>query len=363
MLNKIRTAITPKPARPFHMIQIEPTLLCNICCVMCPWVDQRKTSGGQMTWDTFHKIAENLHLAQEVDLSGGGEPLCNPLLTDMVRVVKAAGCRVGFSTNGSLLSLPLAEDLVRSGLDWISFSVDAAEADTYESIRKGASFSKLLSNIDCLNQVKRSLHKTNPKMMMVFVIMTGEIENYQQLPELVELAHRLGVEKIIAKNLDVILKDSDEKRRLFNHDGQVLHPLIQTLDEAEARAKKLGINLRRYSLHPSEQIVCEQSPTHNLFFSWDGSLSPCISLSYTESRIFNSERIQVPSQRFGNIHQHSLAELWETPAYRSFRQAYQARLHFQQKAMLDAFLGSENQSENLPPAPEPCRSCYFLYGI
>ena len=362
MFEKIRSALSSNRSRPYHLFQIEPTLLCNLRCIMCPWIEQRAT-GGTMDWDTFSKIADNLHLTEEVDLTGGGEPLCNPLLPEMVRVVKSAGCKVGFSTNGVGLSQTVAEKLVKLGLDWISFSVDAAEAKTYEAIRQGAQFDLVRSNIAALHQIKRTLSSHTPKMMMVFVLMTGETENYHQLPDFIELAHQLGVEQVIAKNLDVILKDGDDQRRLFSHDEQIYNPLIHVFEQAEQRARKLGVKLRRYSVHPSEQIICEQAPLHNLFFSWDGSVSPCITLSYAESRIYKGERILIPCQRFGNINQQTLAEIWDHPSYRAFRKMYEARQLYQRQLLMDTFLGSEDSDTSLPAAPQGCQSCYYLYGI
>lgn len=363
MFKKIQASLNHRISRKFHMLQIEPSLLCNIRCVMCPWIEHRAAFGNHMNWNTFLKIAEALPMAEEVDLTGGGEPLCFPRIPEMVKIVKAAGCKVGFSTNALLLTEDLSRELIQLGLDWISFSVDAAEATTYESIRRGASFEKVITNIRTLHQTKQALHSPTPKMMMVFVIMTGEIENYQQLPDYIEMAHQLGVEHVIAKNMDVILKDGDDQRRLFTHDGQAFHPLQQALAQAEQRARHLGLKFRRYAVHPSEQTVCEQNPIRNLFINWEGDVSPCITLSYTESRIFNGERIHVPSQRYGNINQHTLEEIWNHPEYQAFRQVYADRLHHQQQSMLDSILGGETPPEANPVAPEVCKSCYFLYGI
>ena len=363
MLNPLRKVFQRPEQRPFHFFQIESSLLCNIRCVMCPWIEQRLASGGHMSWETFQSIAAHLHLAREVDLTGGGEPLCNPNLADMVRTVKKAGCKVGFSTNGSLLTRALAEELTSLGLDWISFSVDAAQADTYESIRRGASFEKVAANIAGLNQIKKESNHPTPKMMMVFVIMSGEIENYQQLPEYIRLAHSLGVEQVIAKNLDVILKDGDDQRKLFTHDGQAFQPLQYALDAAERIAKDFSIKFRRYSVHPNEQVVCEQDPIHNLFFSWDGYVSPCITLAYAENRYFNGSHIQVPSRRFGNINQQSLDVIWNDPGYAEFRQVYIERLQQHNRALMDSLLGGENTDVELPTAPQSCQSCYYLYGI
>ena len=45
--------------------------------------------------------------------------------------------------------------------------------------------------------------------MRVFVMMR---ENYLELPGLIDLAAQLGVARVIAKNLDVILRSGDDGR-------------------------------------------------------------------------------------------------------------------------------------------------------
>lgn len=362
--------------RPFGLFQIEPTLQCSLSCIMCPWAELRPEN-AMMTGETFGKIAPYLFLADAVDLTGGGEPLLSPLLPEMVRQAKAAGCTVGFSTNGMRLLPALSEQLVSLGLDWISFSVDAATPETYERIRQGASFEKVTGNIRALHQIKQSAASQVPRMMAVFVMMADPAggpgaggENYRQLPQFIELAYTLGVEQVIAKNLDVILKDGDDERRLFSHDGlpqnEVQRDFLSgsVLAQAQRRAHELGIGLRTYLLQPQEQMICEHDPLHNLFFNWQGEVSPCITLSYAEKRVFAGERILVPCQRFGNINQESLQVIWEKPAYQEFRRAFERRRAWNQGALIDVFLGSSDEAAgDMPPAPQGCRTCYYLYGI
>lgn len=317
-----------------------------------------------MSWETFLRIAQYLDQTASVDFTGGGEPLKNPNLAEMTRVAKEAGCEVGFSTNGVRLTREIAEQLVKYQLDWISFSVDAASAYLYESIRQGARYEVVLGNIEILRDVRREAGSQLPRMMMVYVMMTGEQENYHELPQFVNLAHQLGVEQIIAKNLDVILKDSDDQRKTFSHNDTVANPAQDAIEEAKKRALGLGLSLRLYNTVPQEQTICEHYPLTNLFINWEGYVSPCITLSYAEERIFNGERVHAPCQRFGNIREESLLSIWEKPAYRAFRQRFEARLNAERQATLDHLLGGATASSvAMPPAPEGCRTCYYLYGI
>ena len=96
----------------YRLFQIEPTMRCNLQCVMCPWHDMR-SSQADMTWETYLKIAQSFKAVKEVDLSGGGEPLMHPRLLEMAAMAKESGCKAGFSTNATLLTPEISEELIR----------------------------------------------------------------------------------------------------------------------------------------------------------------------------------------------------------------------------------------------------------
>ena len=349
--------------RAFRLFQIEPTLQCGLSCVMCPWTELRPGS-GHMEWETFSRIREYLPQTEAVDLTGGGEPLKQPHLPEMVRAAKEAGCQVGFSTNGVHLTEMMAQELMRAGLDWVSFSVDAATAELYESIRLGASFNQVTGNIARLSELKARAGGGGPKMMMVIVLMTGSPRNVHQLPDYIRLAKRLGVEQVIAKNLDVILRAGDDGRRVFTHEGSPAPEVEEAVSAAQAASRETGVRLRLYALQPQEQAVCEHDPLHSVFFNYQGNISPCITLAYAENRIFDGQEVHAPCQRFGNIRREALPSVWEQESYRDFRRQFELRRNWEQQALMDAILQqSAGSAEAMPPAPESCRTCYYLYGI
>lgn len=360
MLRKLGRLFQPPEKKPYKLFQIEPSLECNLECVMCPWTELHPES-AQMSAETFARIAQYLPLTESVDFTGGGEPTINPRLPDMVHQAKEAGCEVGFSSNGTLLDTELAARLVAAKQDWISFSVDAATAESYERIRQGADFETVMGNIERLRDIKAANHSDTPRMMMVFVMMH---ENYRELPLYVELAHSLGVEQIIFKNLDVIMKEGDDARRLFNHDGPPRADVEPLIAQAQEQAKKLGIGVRLYALRPQQLAICEHDPLHNIFFNWAGYVSPCITLSYAENRFFDGQQHFVPAQIFGDIKREELTEIWDKAAYRAFRAPYERRVRLEREATLALLTGGETGTPSeSPPAPEVCRTCYYLYGI
>jgi MoaA/NifB/PqqE/SkfB family radical SAM enzyme len=363
MLQRFSQKFTRKSAkRPYKLFQIEPSLECTLECVMCPWAELREPD-ATMSRETFDRIAAHLGLAESVDFTGGGEPLKNPRLPEMVHVAKQAGCQVGFSTNAMRLTPEISRQLLDAGQDWISFSVDAASAELYERIRRGARFKLITGHIAALRDLKARRKRTSPRIMMVFVMMTGEQQNYPELPEFIRLAHELGAEQVIAKNLDVIIKEGDDQRRTFYHDRLPDANYQQVLAEAQVRARELGVGLRLYEMQPREVTICEHNPLQGLFFNWKGDISPCITLSYAENRVFDGQRVHVPCLRFGDINQENVAGIWDKPAYRQFRLHYEARLQAEKRIAMTQSLGLISENDRLPPAPPECQTCYYLYGI
>jgi MoaA/NifB/PqqE/SkfB family radical SAM enzyme len=337
---------------------------CNLRCTMCPWLKLHSPT-SLMSWEVFEKIAENFNQAEEVDFTGGGEPLLHPRLEDMIRVAKDCGCTVGFSTNASLLVSKRAETILVAGVDWIAYSVDAATASTYESIRVGASFGRVIENIQRVRDLKRRTGSGKPRTMLFFVMMK---ENIHELPEMIDLAHSLGIDFVVAKNLDVILKEGDEAKGVFGHnlEKDVDLRVASSIEEAVQKAEKHGLPFRVYELSPTERAVCEQNPLKTLFVSWDGFVSPCIGLSYMEDRCFGKEWRKVSRARFGNIASETLDNIWHKTDYEHFRKLFQDRMNVRAgRLMVIAASGSEksNQIGTLPSPPVGCNYCYYLHGV
>lgn len=358
MLGQIRRLRHPE-TRPFKLFQVEPTMRCNLNCVMCPWPKFRGP-GADMSWDTFARITRHFSLAEGIDLTGGGEPLLHPELLSMIETGKVAGCSVGFNTNGVLLNNELAAELVALNLDWIAYSVDAATSQTYESIRRGSNFAQVLDNMFAMRAAKEARGSSLPLTMVVFVMMR---DNIDELPAFIDLAFQMGIDHVIAKNLDVILKEEDESRRIFTStDAPPPVEATRAIAEAQVRAKRHGLAMRVYSLQPEELLICDQDPVHTLFVNWEGWISPCITLAYATRRIFCGRPTELPIYRFGNVNDGELPDIWDKAAYREFRGVYEARSNEVYMAKQKGNVKPVKLS-GLPPAPEACQSCHYLYNL
>src|SRR5690606_32740671 len=102
----------------------------------------------------------------------------------------ARGIRVGFNSNGTLLTRERSERLIRAGLDWLHVSIDGARRETFASIRRGGDLDRVVTNLRGLVRTRAALGRTNPWIQMNTVIMRA---NQGELEALVRLAADIGV--------------------------------------------------------------------------------------------------------------------------------------------------------------------------
>jgi len=132
--------------------QIETVRICNANCPFC-LVSELEKSFPFMEDQLFDKIVDELSQYSDwvtsVLLQRGGEPLLDKKLVNRIKKLKRIGIKhVIFSTNASLLNEKKAVELLDSGLDEISFSIDSIIKEEYENLRRGLNFNTVMENIE-----------------------------------------------------------------------------------------------------------------------------------------------------------------------------------------------------------------------
>ena len=345
-----------EPERQFKAFQVEVTTRCNLKCVMCPvTVLAENWPGRDMAWETFERAAEAFPRTKWVYLQGWGEPLLHRRIFDMIARAKRAGCRVGFTTNGTRLTRDTGARLLDAGLDLLAVSIAGASAATHEAIRAGSDFAKLLENLRGFLRQRRG---AKPKVE-IFYLMTRT--NLAELPRAVELAAELGADELVATNLDYVMTPELDALRAY---GEGLPARV--LEEARAAARRTRIAFRPYPLEFREMAVCDLNPLKILYIAADGGVSPCVYTSLAGQsdmpRVFDGRALSVPVVSFGNLNAQTLTQIWESAAYGEFRAAFAARVRGASRMVLGALAGGAAPEEEVQ-APQACRSCPKLYGV
>jgi len=111
------------PARIPRKIQVEITNACNLNCYMCA----RNHFGVKAEHFPFPLFIQLINQLQEwngrLDLTGWGEPLLYPHLSEAIQLATSVGS-VSLTTNGTYLSKKNSLEIINAGLDSISISID-----------------------------------------------------------------------------------------------------------------------------------------------------------------------------------------------------------------------------------------------
>ena len=303
-------------------LQVEVTGACNLACKMC-LVRYRPKLGkraGAMCFHTFRSLVDALPALEKLTMQGLGEPLLAPDFFEMVDYATSRGIRVGFNTNGTFLTPEASERLVRAGLDWLHVSLDGATRETYESIREGSDYEVVTRNLRELVRIRHELGAERPTLQVVFVAMR---RNVRELPDLVELVHEWGVDRLWVQNLSHTFSDTDPsgsygpireyaaEEALFGTETEGrARPVFA---EARARADELGVELRLPRLYEpapaprdADAPACHW-PFESAYVTHDGKVQPCC-------MVMGSDRAQL-----GNVEQEDFRAVWAGDAYREFR--------------------------------------------
>jgi len=172
--------------------------ICNLSCKTCePFRPECKR---EISFEQFKKLLDNLKFAFMVNLGGWGEPFMAKDIFRIIDYTKANNCRLYVITNMTLINQVAAKRIVESQLDCLGISFDAATKQVFERIRPGADFDAIINNIKTLNLIKKSLHSKKPNLCFQVTAMK---ENIHQIPQIVELAHQLGIPEIVVNPLRV----------------------------------------------------------------------------------------------------------------------------------------------------------------
>jgi radical SAM protein with 4Fe4S-binding SPASM domain len=280
-LNRIRPS-----SYPFYAV-IEPTNICNLHCPFCPTgANQPGRKKGMIKMDTLNVFLKQLGpYLLDAELCNWGESLLHPDIYDIIRRVKREGIHAALSAHLSLGADHFdPEEMIRSGLDYLVVSMDAACKETYAKYRKGGDFELVLKNIRALVEARGRLGSASPYISLKFLVFR---HNEDERDRFAELVKDLGADQALFFPAYI----PEESREEF-----------QPLDPA-------------YEIETFEPGTAPGRNCHWLWtgvvLNWDGSISPCChGISYTGEH------------DFGNIHQAPFREIWRNEIFQQARAVF-----------------------------------------
>jgi MoaA/NifB/PqqE/SkfB family radical SAM enzyme len=282
--------------------------------------EPRDLSLAEVSW-----IADQVPGLKRAVLHGIGEPLLNKELPQIIRALKDRGVYVLYNSNALLLSPELAEEMVASGLDEFRVSLDAATEPTYARVRASESLHRVLNNLEVFIRKRQESRRSRP---IISAWMVGTQENVRDLPEMILLASRLGIDEVYLQRLvypldgpghglagrEAAITDSSEELNDIIARGISLSRGLGVRFVASGLAEP-GESLRLKSRDEAPWRLCRRPWEVAYITAWGNVLPCCISP-------FSS--LDYDSLILGNVFQQGLERIWRGERFREFREKHQS---------------------------------------
>lgn len=168
-------------------IQIEPTSICNLRCVMCYQKDKSfssKSKGfmGYMKFDLFKKVIDEIEgKIEAVTFASRGEPTLHPELNKFLRYCEGKFLGLKLNTNATLLNEKKINDLLSSDLQSLVLSIDEKNKENYERIRVNANFDKIMENLELLKNIREKNYKNSKLRIRISGVKINSKQNAEDM--------------------------------------------------------------------------------------------------------------------------------------------------------------------------------------
>lgn len=178
---------------------------CNLSCPSCrlEMLYASEQRQAQMIAIQDEWLAGSiLRDAKRVTASANGDPFASKIYMDLLSKIsqeKLPDLELSFLTNGILLTPARWESLsnLHYAVRTILVSIDAATADTYNVVRRGGSFAKLMQNMEFVAELRRS--GAIKSFCIKFVIAA---RNFREMPAFIRLGKSLGCDRVKFQYID-----------------------------------------------------------------------------------------------------------------------------------------------------------------
>ena len=154
-------------------IQIEPTSMCNLRCIMCYQSDKSfssKSAGfmGYMKLDLLKKIIDEIEgKIEAVTFASRGEPTLHGQLDEFLKYCEGKFLGLKLNTNATLLDEKKIHSLLSSDLQSLVLSIDEKNKENYEKIRVNAKFDKIMKNLNLLKNIREKNYRDSKLIIRI----------------------------------------------------------------------------------------------------------------------------------------------------------------------------------------------------
>ena len=299
-------------ARPLRHIQVEVTSHCPGACIYCPRAVHADTwRARHMSDATFAAIWPLMLRSDRVHLQGWGEPLLHPRFLDFVALASKAGCAVSSTSCGLRMDAPLADAIVRSGMDILAFSLVGTDEESNDA-RRRVPFGRVLHAFEIMREAIRMNGGRGPRLHIAYLLLADRIEAARALPALMRA---LDIPSCVVSTLDMPVLPAHARLAFAPHEREKIHRARCLLEDIAAEAARDGRSIRYGLPQPHPRHGCRENVHESVYVDADGDVSPCIYVNVPDGM----PRATPNPWVFGNVNSEDAAAIWDKLPFADFR--------------------------------------------
>lgn len=257
--------------------------------------------------------------AMVLQLNTAGEPLVSRVLDLELSLADEYGLKLDIFTNGHFLN-PKEKKLrlLFKNLKLVTFSIDSPVKRTYQFIRRGGDFTRLVKNIRAFQAYRKRLSVSDRPFFSINMVVMKR--NLHELSRMVYFAKEVGADEIVLSRLFVYEKSMQKESLETDKINSNL-----AMMGAWFLAHRLGIRITMsslFSVERSQNNLSEQACS-DMHVSKKTKICPFLwSSVYLDTEANIVPCCAPPHPIVGGIKDSDFKSIWNSPVYQSMRSTF-----------------------------------------
>lgn len=302
------------------------TRRCNLKCVHCYSRSEDLDYRGELSFEEGKALIDDLAaFGSPVILFSGGEPLVRRDILDLIRYAVKSGRRAVVSTNGTLITESLAEQLSDIGVSYVGISLDGLEQvhDAFRGVP--GTFARVMQAI-------KNCQACGLKVGLRFTI---NRRNFQDIPGIFDLVEAEGIPRICFYHLVYAGRGTDLVQEDLDHSQtrQVVDTILDRTADLHHRGMPVEVlTVDNHAdgpytyLHLEKEDPARAAEVLQLLKMNEGNNSGrgigCVSW---DGEVYADQFWRHYS--FGNVRERPFSEIWTDPDDEFLMKLKQKKLH------------------------------------
>ncbi len=313
---------------PPDMVTILVTKKCNFDCLGCSSSSpqySRESHGPELSTETIKKFIREIAWFKPGIYFNGGETMLRADLFELIRYAKSRGLVTAFTTNGSLLTEKSIDEILSSGLDFLSTSLDGRPEHHNQWRGFPTAYERLTAGIGRLLKRRRELKQISPHVRITCII---NPEDKEDALHVLQKATELGTDEVAFGNYMFYPEDYADKQKIviekFRTGGPHMIGLSvkgRTLPFKVDWEGLTGLYRQLKALAKIPLAIVPPEINYNDFYSFKdlSDRSHCLSPYFIATLLPDGQLSSCQEYLLGDVTKNSFMSLWNGEEMKKFR--------------------------------------------